>query len=87
MLITSNSNNVWKSLREFVLERDNYTCRDCCLCLMPFALHAHHVKEQWDGGADTPDNLIALCPACHRKRHLKTMALWEKKHKRTKGQK
>ncbi len=52
---------------------------------MPFALHAHHVKEQWDGGEDTADNLVTLCAKCHRKRHIKTMSLWDKKNKRTRG--
>jgi hypothetical protein len=35
---------------------------------MPF-LEVHHVVNLKDGGDDTPDNVIALCPNCHRKRH------------------
>lgn len=34
----------------------------------PF-LEVHHVKMLRDHGSDTPDNVIALCPNCHRKRH------------------
>lgn len=34
----------------------------------PF-LEVHHIHMLKDGGADTPDNVIALCPNCHRKRH------------------
>ena len=34
----------------------------------PF-LEVHHIHMLKDGGTDTPDNVIALCPNCHRKRH------------------
>lgn len=32
-------------------------------------LHAHHVHELSDGGSDTPDTVIALCPNCHYRVH------------------
>lgn len=32
-------------------------------------LEVHHVRMLKDGGSDTPDNVIAVCPNCHRKRH------------------
>ena len=35
---------------------------------MPY-LHAHHVHELSDGGPDTPDTVIALCPNCHYRVH------------------
>ena len=34
----------------------------------PF-LEVHHVKSLSDGGEDTLDNVIALCPNCHREKH------------------
>ena len=34
----------------------------------PF-LEVHHLKRRSDGGADHPDNVIALCPNCHRRVH------------------
>ncbi len=34
----------------------------------PF-LEVHHVRMLKDGGSDTVDNVIALCPNCHRARH------------------
>lgn len=34
----------------------------------PF-LHVHHVKYLSEGGTDTVDNCIALCPNCHAKIH------------------
>ena len=50
----------------------------CELCgeLAPFAkpnsipfLEIHHVRRLADGGADVPDNAVALCPNCHREAH------------------
>jgi hypothetical protein len=32
-------------------------------------LEVHHKRTLKRGGADTPGNVIALCPNCHRKRH------------------
>ncbi len=34
----------------------------------PF-LEVHHIKSLADGGEDTMDNVIALCPNCHREKH------------------
>ncbi|MBU1356776.1 MAG: HNH endonuclease [Candidatus Edwardsbacteria bacterium] len=32
-------------------------------------LEAHHLKSLSDGGSDTIDNVLALCPNCHREMH------------------
>ncbi|WP_305829358.1 HNH endonuclease signature motif containing protein [Photobacterium leiognathi] len=32
----------------------------------------HHLTRLADGGADTPENVIALCPTCHRRVHYST---------------
>ncbi len=32
-------------------------------------LEVHHVKQLADGGYDTIENTVALCPNCHRKMH------------------
>jgi len=32
-------------------------------------LHAHHIHELSEGGSDTPDTVIALCPNCHYRVH------------------
>jgi hypothetical protein len=32
-------------------------------------LEVHHVDELGDGGDDSPDKVIALCPTCHREVH------------------
>lgn len=34
----------------------------------PF-LEVHHLHRRGDGGPDHPDNVIALCPNCHRRVH------------------
>ena len=33
-------------------------------------LEEHHVKRLADGGSDTMDNVVAICPNCHRKVHV-----------------
>lgn len=33
-------------------------------------LEEHHVKQLADGGNDTIDNVVAICPNCHRKIHV-----------------
>ncbi|WP_370587835.1 HNH endonuclease [Psychrobacter sp. JCM 18901] len=32
-------------------------------------LEVHHLTRLADGGADLPQNVIALCPTCHRRAH------------------
>ena len=39
-----------------------------CSCDCPF-LEVHHVKMLSQGGPDTIDNAVALCPNCHRELH------------------
>ena len=61
---------------ELVLRRANGICEGCGEDA-PFRrktddepyLEVHHVKRLADGGEDTVENAIALCPNCHRKRH------------------
>lgn len=59
-----------------VLERANGVCERCDNAA-PFRrksdgspyLEVHHMKRLADGGDDTVNNAIALCPNCHRKLH------------------
>lgn len=48
-----------------------------CGCDAPFIdnygepyLEEHHVVRLADGGSDTIDNVVAICPNCHRKIHI-----------------
>jgi len=38
-------------------------------------LEAHHVKQLADGGEDTVENAVALCPNCHREKHFGAVAM------------
>jgi hypothetical protein len=42
----------------------------CCRCASNSPeLDLHHIRPQSEGGIDDPDNLIVLCPTCHRLAH------------------
>jgi len=61
---------------EYVKREANGICQDCKKPA-PFInkktgepyLEIHHLVPLSQGGSDTIDNVIALCPNCHRKRH------------------
>ena len=57
-----------------VKEAAGYICQVCFDHLNDRAmarrfLHAHHIEPLADRGADTRENLVALCPSCHAKVH------------------
>lgn len=60
----------------YVLKKAKGICNDCKnegpfkskTTGLPY-LEVHHVEMLKDGGEDTVDNAVALCPNCHRKRH------------------
>jgi 5-methylcytosine-specific restriction enzyme A len=51
------STRQWRSLRDPILARDRYTCRQCG---RP-AAHVDHITPVHAGGTDHPANLQALC--------------------------
>lgn len=63
-------------LSQFVKKQANGICHDCKKPA-PFEskntgepfLETHHVVPLAEGGMDVIENVIALCPNCHRKRH------------------
>lgn len=62
-----------KSIVLYALMRADGVCEGCDK-QAPFLrkngepyLEVHHIKELSSGGSDTPDNVIALCPNCHRR--------------------
>jgi len=64
-----------QAVREYVMGRADGVCEGCGETA-PFTsktgdpyLHAHHIHELSDGGSDTPDTVIALCPNCHYRVH------------------
>lgn len=63
------------AIKRYVKKRANGYCEGCEKPA-PFTsktgepyLHAHHVFELSDGGSDTPDTVVALCPNCHFRVH------------------
>lgn len=84
--------------RKHVVDRAQGRCQ-LCGCDAPFKdsdghpyLDVHFVVPFLEGGSDSPDNLVALCPNCHRrlevsgnaadKRKLEKIAAGYKKAKR-----
>jgi predicted HNH restriction endonuclease len=50
---------------------------ECCNKRAPFIrekfnpyLEIHHVKQLADNGPDTPQNVVAVCPNCHKELHF-----------------
>jgi 5-methylcytosine-specific restriction endonuclease McrA len=64
-----------QKVRDYVLRRADGQCEGCGEPA-PFEsktgdpyLHAHHVHELSEGGSDSPETVIALCPNCHYRVH------------------
>ena len=60
----------------WILNFANGMC-ECCKKPAPFYkedgasfLEVHHLKQLADGGSDTTNNAIAICPNCHRELHF-----------------
>lgn len=62
-------------VREYVLERDEYTCRYCGRTESPF--HLDHVYPVSKGGETTANNLVTACEVCNykKKNHV---GIWPK---------
>ena len=60
------------AIKKAVMARDNSTCQCCKKGGSQFVdiLDYHHILPVFLGGADTPENGIMLCVACHRLVHL-----------------
>lgn len=63
-------------VRIAVLERDDYTCQNCGI-KKPSKFHVHHIQKKIDGGPDTLDNLITVCPSCHQTVELLSREGWK----------
>lgn len=69
----------WDRIRKVVLERDNYTCCSCGHHALKW-MNVHHLEESGD---NKPENLVALCVACHAVLHmgrnltLQIIEIWE----------
>lgn len=62
------------NVREYVLKRDNHTCRCCGGASGDKVLQVHHLESRKTGG-DRPSNLVTLCKTCHAGYHAGTVQL------------
>jgi len=51
----------WNALRQYVFERDFFTCQVCGVRFPKKKLVAHHIIPKEDGGIDSAKNLITVC--------------------------
>ena len=64
-----------EAVKEYARIRANGVCQLCeepapfAVNKVPF-LEVHHIQWLANGGPDTVDNVVALCPNCHRKMHM-----------------
>lgn len=61
-------------VKEYAIKRSGGECEGCGE--VPFMkdggepyLEVHHLHRRSDGGPDHPENVVALCPNCHRRVH------------------
>jgi hypothetical protein len=65
----------WEARRQYVYERDDWTCRACGTPSGPYGgpdspvLHAHHQTPLSHGGSNHLENLVTLCERCHNEAH------------------
>lgn len=68
-----------EAIKKYILARANGICEGCEKPA-PFKtsngpyLECHHLFRLADGGPDHPENVIALCPNCHREAHYSVNA-------------
>ena len=56
----------YESLRQQILPRDSWRCQSCGTLSN---LEVHHREFRSHSGADSEENLITLCAACHSRVH------------------
>ena len=58
----------YESLRQQILRRDGWRCQSCGAMSN---LEVHHREFRSHAGADSEENLITLCTACHSRMHCR----------------
>lgn len=79
LLSKASKRNIWmrsRVIREYCLSRAAGQC-ESCLASAPFQrldgrpyLEVHHIGRLSDGGPDHIENVVAICPNCHRRAHF-----------------
>ena len=59
-------NLYWSRVRQDILKRDNHTCQ-LCGKQATTKFHVHHICKKKENGTDHYDNLITVCPGCHKR--------------------
>ncbi len=64
--------------KRHVYARSNGVCEAMIVGVCTYrAREVHHVLRRSQGGTDHPDNLVDLCPDCHRWVHANPAAAYE----------
>lgn len=73
--VSTNQYSRSNAVRQYAKKRANGRCEGCN-SPAPFQnkrnepyLHVHHLEELSEGGDDSPDNVVCLCPNCHYRIH------------------
>lgn len=61
-------------VKVLVLHEAGYRCANPA-CRTILTIEIHHLDHVSDGGSNTPENLLALCPNCHSLHHAGTIPL------------
>ena len=61
----------WENVKMYVRARDKYTCQYCGV-VRPPDLEVDHVVPRSRGGTDRPNNLVAACHECNRRKGNQT---------------
>ena len=75
-IVTSNQYARDPYIAIYAKERAHGVCKRChqnapfCNSRNEPYLETHHIIWLSEGGADSVDNFVALCPNCHRKMHI-----------------
>lgn len=69
--------NYWEKIRILIWRRDKYECQNCGMnmdeCYRKFkcTLHVHHIIPLLTSFDNSLNNLITLCPSCHKKEDMR----------------
>jgi len=69
----------WKLISKMVRARDGMHCRICGRRVYGKDAHVHHIIPKSQGGTDSLDNLILVCPRCHSRIHGRYLNVRNKK--------
>ncbi len=57
------------NVREYVLHRDNHTCRHCHGKKKDMILQVHHINGKAEGATNRAEELLTVCKTCHDDHH------------------